>query len=155
MKRTNIKMSFKRWLWQYWQLPEEMPAAAPAATSAIFLSLLCSINCENPFAVDFPISTLGPSGPNEQPVPNVTAAWIAFTVGKIPARKSKPCVWEEVDCFIWSNISNKPHIMPTMTPPVTGTKRIRCHVSANLWIRSQAAPSIGVPAHTHSCIICT
>lgn len=68
-----------------------MPAAAPAATRAIFLSLLFSIISENPFAHDFPISTLGPSGPKEQPVPKVTAAWMAFIVGKIPESKSNPC----------------------------------------------------------------
>ncbi|MFS7963815.1 hypothetical protein Hanom_Chr08g00742751 [Helianthus anomalus] len=54
--------------------PEAMPAAAPAATRAILRSLLFSIINEHPFAHDFPISTLGPSGPNEQPVPKVTAA---------------------------------------------------------------------------------
>lgn len=132
-----------------------MPAAAPAATRAIFLSLLFSIIKENPLAHDFPISTLGPSGPKEPPVPKVTAAWMAFTVGKTPERKSNPCPFEELDCFIWSSISSKPCIIPTITPPVTGIKRILCQVSANLCKRSHAAPSFGVPAHAHSWITCT
>ena len=55
-------------------VPEAIPDAVPATTRATFLALLFSIINENPLAHDFPMSTLGPSGPEEQPVPKVTAA---------------------------------------------------------------------------------
>lgn len=56
------------------EIPEEIPAAAPAAIRVFILSLLFAIIKENPWAHDLPMSTLGPSGPKEQPVPKVTAA---------------------------------------------------------------------------------
>lgn len=131
-------------------IPEAIPAAAPAATRAIRLSRLFSIISEHALAHDLPISTLGPSGPNEQPVPKVTAAWIAFTVGKMAPRKLIPCLCPCFTSFSCSNISSNPCIIPTTTPPVTGISSILCQVSANLCRRSHAAPSLGVPAHAHS-----
>ncbi|PIA63321.1 hypothetical protein AQUCO_00200975v1 [Aquilegia coerulea] len=63
-----------------------------------------SIISERSFAHDLPISTHGPSGPSEQPVPKVTAAWMALIVGKTPENKSNPCAGETLDCFIWTII---------------------------------------------------
>lgn len=70
--------------------PEAIPAADPAAIRAILRSLLFSIISAHPIAQDLPISTLGPSGPNEHPVPKVIAAWMALIAGKIALMKSIP-----------------------------------------------------------------
>jgi hypothetical protein len=64
------------------KIPEAIPAADPAATRAILRSLLFSIIAAHPYAQDLPISTLGPSGPREHPVPKVMAAWMALDCGK-------------------------------------------------------------------------
>lgn len=61
--------------------PEEIPAADPAATRDTFLLELLSNKELTPLAMDAPISTLGPSGPNEFPVPRVTQAATAFKNG--------------------------------------------------------------------------
>ncbi|KAL5708390.1 hypothetical protein ACHQM5_019190 [Ranunculus cassubicifolius] len=50
------------------------------------------------------MSTLGPSGPKEQPVPNVIAAWTALIKGNTPESNSQPCLEEALDWFICSVI---------------------------------------------------
>ena len=76
--------------YNYLGIPEAIPAADPAAIRAILRSLLFSIISAHPIAQDLPISTLGPSGPSEHPVPKVIAAWMALIVGKIALMKSIP-----------------------------------------------------------------
>ena len=59
-----------------------MPAAAPAATRESYLFKLLSAKVPTPLAIDAPISTLGPSGPKEFPVPIVTQAAIVLRKGR-------------------------------------------------------------------------
>jgi hypothetical protein len=58
--------------------PEEIPAADPVATRDNLVPLLQCNTFPIPCAIDEPISTLGPSGPSELPVPRVTVAATAF-----------------------------------------------------------------------------
>lgn len=61
--------------------PEEIPAADPAAARESFLLGFLSNEVPTPLAMEVPISTLGPSGPREFPVPRVTQAATAFKNG--------------------------------------------------------------------------
>uniref|UniRef100_A0A7C9F855 Uncharacterized protein n=1 Tax=Opuntia streptacantha TaxID=393608 RepID=A0A7C9F855_OPUST len=60
--------------------PEASPAADPAATRGTFL-LVAPNKLAMPLAIEEPISTLGPSGPNEFPVPRVIHAATVFKNG--------------------------------------------------------------------------
>ncbi len=62
--------------------PEEIPAADPTATRESFLWGFLSNKVPTPLAMEAPISTLGPSGPNELPVPRVTQAASVFKNGR-------------------------------------------------------------------------
>lgn len=62
--------------------PEEIPAADPAASRERFLWEFLSNKVRTPLAMEVPISTLGPSGPKELPVPRVTQAASAFKNGR-------------------------------------------------------------------------
>nr|GMC76347.1 hypothetical protein Iba_chr03eCG0280 [Ipomoea batatas] len=82
-------------------IPEEIPAAAPAATRAILLSRLFSMITEHPWAQDFPMSTLGPSGPKEQPVPR-KADIISGTILRSPNLPA------EVEAYLDFNLTSNP-----------------------------------------------
>ena len=62
--------------------PEEIPAADPAAIRERFVWGYLSNKVAIPLAMEVPISTLGPSGPKELPVPRVTQAERAFMNGR-------------------------------------------------------------------------
>lgn len=63
------------------------PAATPAPDPAATRDVNCRCGSRNtelrPFATDLPISTLGPSGPREAPVPRVTAAAMERATGRV------------------------------------------------------------------------
>ncbi len=104
------------------------------------------------------MSTLGPSGPREQPVPRVTAACIALITGLSPASQWL-LFWPPKLSFWNSRITSRTSSMewnvPTTIPPTTGTSRIRCHVIVSFCFLNHTAPSSGVPAHAALCIQCT
>mmetsp|Transcript_8909 Transcript_8909/g.40461 ORF Transcript_8909/g.40461 Transcript_8909/m.40461 type:complete len:231 (-) Transcript_8909:465-1157(-) len=73
--------------------PALMPAAEPAAMSpslcAVFAEDVMFASSLTPPATDAPISTDGPSGPSEAPLPRVTTAAAALSTG-LNARRSGP-----------------------------------------------------------------
>lgn len=69
---------------------EVSPAPEPAATNDSSLRCLLFSTVPRPRAAALPISTLGPSGPKEFPVPKVIAAAVAFSRGLVTL-STRPC----------------------------------------------------------------
>lgn len=120
--------------------PEAIPAADPAATRESFLFGLLSNKVPTPLAMEVPISTLGPSGPKEFPVPRVTQAATAFKNGLNEAltllgSESEMVGAEEgggeescwSDCREGSARSRFNKL--TMRPPQAGTKMTCFHIT--------------------------
>ena len=122
-----------------------MPAADPAATRDILFPPSHPKTFPNPFAIAEPISTLGPSGPKELPVPSVKDAATAFKNGLntpfIPDTVPSEFVLIEL-----LSVFNP----PTMMPPLTGTSITLCQISAVGSSLSQEAPRNGMPSQRRS-----
>lgn len=73
-----------------------LPAPDPAARRGTNLLFLLLKTLPKPLAKDLPISTLGPSGPKEHPVPSVIAAALALKNGAITYRS---CLCKDVACL--------------------------------------------------------
>lgn len=131
--------------------PDEIPAAEPEATRDSFLSSLFSNNAPIPLAMDAPISTLGPSGPNEFPVPRVTAAATALKNGLSTAFKLDGRITPEEGSRLFLMLFNT----PTITPPQTGTNITRSQIFSRGSSLNQDAPREGIPSQKKSRISCT
>ena len=70
-------------------LSQALPAPDPAASRGNRRRCLLRSTLPRALAVDLPISTLGPSGPSEQPLPRVMAAAVARSTG---ARAALSCL---------------------------------------------------------------
>lgn len=121
--------------------PEEIPAAEPAALRESFLWAPLSNNEPTILATEAPISTLGPSGPNELPVPRVTQAAIAFKIGSTAA-----FILDDKILSVWTsraprNVFNK----LTTNPPKAGTKITCCHTTSVGSSLNHKAPRCGIP----------
>ena len=124
---------------------DEIPAADPAATRDSFFPPSQSNTFPNPLAIEEPISTLGPSGPKELPVPSVKDAATAFNNGLIALfaldiGPSELVLTEILNAF-------NP---PTITPPLTGTNITLCQTSLIGSSLSHEAPREGIPSQKMS-----
>lgn len=122
-----------------------MPAADPAATRDSFFPPSHPNTFPNPFAIADPISTLGPSGPRELPVPRVKDAATAFRNGL-----NTPFILEtEPSEFVLIELLSV-FSPPTMMPPLTGTNITLCQISAVGSSLSHEAPRSGMPSQSRS-----
>lgn len=123
--------------------PEAIPAADPAALSDSFLRPPLSSRAPTPLATDVPISTLGPSGPKEFPVPNVTQAAIVFKTG------SNTDLTDDVQLpsVETSRVARKAFKKLTTKPPQAGTKITRCQCTP---MGSSEAARYGIPSQQRS-----
>lgn len=104
--------------------PAAIPAADPAALSESFLLAPLSKKVPTPLAMETPISTLGPSGPNEFPVPKVTQAAAVFRIGfsaDLMFNMAVPSAESSNEVRITFN-------KLTIRPPTAGTKTTRPHL---------------------------
>ena len=74
---------------------ELSPAPDPAASRGKRRLCLLRRTLPSARAVDLPISTLGPSGPSEQPLPKVIAAAVALRTG---ANTALSCLLASLPC---------------------------------------------------------
>lgn len=125
--------------------PDAIPAADPAATRASFFPPSNLNTFPNPLAIDEPISTLGPSGPKEFPVPRVKDAAMAFKNG-LKAPFILDIVSFELVAIELLNVLNTPTIMP----PLTGTSITLCQISPMDSSLSHEAPLNGMPSQKRS-----
>lgn len=107
--------------------PAERPAAEPAARRGMIVEEVKKGVDAIHLAMDFPISTLGPSGPKELPVPKVTEAAIAFKNGL------------ELEMSLRRE---------TTTPPNAGTSITLFHLIGDSL--NHDAPRLGIPSHNKS-----
>jgi hypothetical protein len=118
--------------------PAERPAADPAARRGSILAVVKRGVEAIHLATELPISTLGPSGPRELPVPKVTEAAIAFKKGR------------EVGLELERRLMRE-----TTRPPKAGTSITLFHVSSIGASLNHEAPRSGIPSHNKSRISCT
>jgi len=97
-------------------------------------------------ATEVPISTLGPSGPKEFPVPKVTQAAIVFKTGL------KTDLTDDVQfpCVETSSVARKVFKKLTSKPPEAGTKITRCQITPMGSSLNHEAPRDGIPSQQKS-----
>lgn len=135
--------------------PDEIPAADPEAIRDNLFPLFHPNTWETPLAIAEPISTLGPSGPKELPVPRVTEAAMAFKKGLnalLTSDVRKPFLLS-LDGVLRRSLSVLR--MLTRTPPQTGTSITLCQTRLMGSSLNHEAPREGNPSQNKSRISCT
>lgn len=131
--------------------PEAIPAADPAALRESFFLAPLSKKAPTPLATETPISTLGPSGPNEFPVPKVTQAATVLRTGFIADLMFDMAVPSAESSRADRSMFNK----LTIRPPTAGTKTTRTHLVSMGSSLNHVAPRPGISPQLKSRISCT